>query len=89
MGNAHPLRLPPLPSQLRELDLLLEHRADHGRVTHFTAFETPAALRRRTDWGRLHDAITGLLHRVESQTETPLTVHPAAPAFGIRQQRAG
>lgn len=78
----------PLPSQLRELDLLLEHRADHGRVTHFTAFETPARLRQRPDWGRLRFATIALLHRVESLTEAPLLVHPCAPAYTVRQQRA-
>jgi len=82
------LPTPLLPSQLAELDLLLEYRADRGRVTHFTAFEAPARLRQRPDWGRLKEPAAALRHRIEAMTELPLTLHPSAAPYGVRQQRA-
>jgi len=57
-------------------------------VTHFTAFEAPARLRQRPDWGRLKEPVAALLHRIEAMTELPLTLHPSAAPYGVRQQRA-
>ena len=36
----------------------------------------------------IRPAATALLFQIESMTEAPLRVHPGAPAYTVRQQRA-
>lgn len=59
-----------LPSETKELLLLLEIRAERQLVTHFTLLAAPAQIRRRAE--HLPDGVLLLLAHVERLTERPL-----------------
>jgi DNA replication protein DnaC len=77
---------PLLPSELRELDLLLEYRESRGLTTHVTAPYEAGQIPTHIKADRA--LLLPLAYRLARLTDTPITLPPTTPPFTPAMARA-